>query len=298
MRFDRVRRSQNVRDGRQGGGGLPIPGGIAGLGGGGLLLLLIVVLLGGDPRALLGGLVGSTGGPGVVVGGPSEHAAPSSAPAQGEDPEFDFVALVMGSTEDVWAKLFQEQLGATYRPPKLHVFRDQVPSACGLQSAAVGPFYCPADQTAYIDLDFYATLRERLGAPGDFAQAYVLAHEVGHHVQQLLGVSEQVQRAKRGLSEAEANELSVRTELQADFYAGVWAHHAEREFAILEAGDVEEGLNAASKIGDDTLQKRARGRVAPDSFTHGSSAQRARWFRRGLESGDLSQGDTFAARDL
>jgi predicted metalloprotease len=204
---------------------------------------------------------------------------------------------VLASTEDVW----NEQLpryGTDYREPTLVLFRDQVESACGIQGAAVGPFYCPGDEQLYLDLSFFAEMERRLGAPGDFAQAYVIAHEVGHHIQRLLGVENQVRAQQRSASEAEANQLSVRMELQADFLAGMWAHHADEMQGVIEPGDAEEALQAASAIGDDTLQRRGQGRVVPETFTHGTSAQRVKWFRRGLETGDLKQGDTFNARDL
>ncbi len=205
--------------------------------------------------------------------------------------------MVLADTEKVWRAQFQ-RMGRTYQEPQLVLFSGRVQSACGLASAATGPFYCPGDQKVYVDLDFYRELKERFDAPGDFAQAYVLAHEVGHHVQNLLGITDQVDGMRGRLSEVEFNKVSVRLELQADFLAGMWAHHAQRQWNILEAGDLEEALNAASAIGDDRIQRQAQGHVVPDSFTHGSSAQRIRWFRRGLETGDFAQGDTFSARDL
>lgn len=285
MRWQGRRGSSNVED-RRGRGGPAMVGGS--LGGLGLVVLIVYALLGGDPLALLqqqpGG--GLSGGPqsGVPVDAASDEAA-------------RFVSVVLADTEDVWRELFAAA-GETYREPKLVLFSDAVSSACGLQNAAVGPFYCPADETAYIDLSFYATLRERFGAAGDFAQAYVIAHEIGHHVQNLLGISEQVERERRRGGQREANELSVRMELQADFLAGVWAHHAQRRFSILEPGDIEEALNAANVIGDDNLQRQTQGRVVPDAFTHGTGEQRVRWFRRGFETGDVDQGDTFATDDL
>ncbi|MFI4897367.1 MAG: neutral zinc metallopeptidase, partial [Phycisphaerales bacterium JB059] len=195
--------------------------------------------------------------------------------------------------EDVWNTLFAQQ-GQNYKEPTLVMFRGSTRSGCGFATSATGPFYCPADEQVYIDLGFYDELATRYGAPGDFAQAYVIAHEVGHHIQHLMGTTDFVHQQKGRVSESEYNDLSVRLELQADFLAGVWAHHADRMSGILEAGDIEEGLRAAAAIGDDTLQKRAQGYAVPDSFTHGTSAQRVRWFRKGLESGDLSQGDTFS----
>jgi len=264
---------------------------------GGLGMLLVIVLalvFGIDPQMLLnqqGGMPGAPGGPGGI-----------EAPAPGaEEPANDelkrFVAVVLGDTEDVWHKLFR-QMNREYREPHLVLFNGQVESACGFASAAVGPFYCPPDQKVYLDLSFFDQLSRQLRAPGEFAQAYVIAHEVGHHVQNLLGISEKVSRMRGRTSQAEYNQMSVRLELQADFFAGVWAHHANKLRRILEPGDVEAALRAASAIGDDKLQKQAQGYVVPDSFTHGTSAQRVRWFRRGLETGDLSQGDTFNADEL
>jgi predicted metalloprotease len=206
----------------------------------------------------------------------------------------DFVSVVLADTEDTWGEIFQRG-GATYERPKLVLFTGAVRSACGLAQSAVGPFYCPGDRKVYIDLDFYKMLEQRFGAPGEFAKAYVVAHEIGHHVQNLLGVSEKVHAAMERSSRERANQLSVRQELQADCYAGIWANHANRSRHILESGDVEAGLNAAAAIGDDRLQRQAQGYVAPESFTHGSSAQRVQWFKRGLESGELSACDTFKA---
>ena len=204
----------------------------------------------------------------------------------------DFVSAVLGETEDVWREIFARS-GQAYREPRLVLFSGAVQSACGFAESAMGPFYCPGDQKVYLDMAFFEELSRRFGAPGDFAQAYVIAHEVGHHVQNLLGITDRVHSMRARVSEAEYNQLSVRLELQADFLAGVWAHHAERARQILESGDIEEALNAASAIGDDRIQKRTQGYVVPDAFTHGTSAQRARWFRLGLETGDLSKGDTF-----
>lgn len=258
-----------------------------GLVGGGIGTLLIVMLIswffGIDPTALMQAV--PTDAP---VG---QESGPPLAP--GQDPQADFTATVLGYTEDTWSALFQAA-GKTYQPPTLVLFKGAAQSACGLGQAAMGPFYCPGDRKVYIDLDFFRELSERFQAPGDFAQAYVIAHEVGHHVQNLLGVSAQVQSRRQAVDEAEGNALSVRLELQADCYAGVWANRTEAAARILETGDVEEGLAAASAIGDDRLQKQARGHVTPDSFTHGSSAQRVQWFRRGLESGDPAACDTFS----
>jgi uncharacterized protein len=284
MRIDRMRPSSNVED-RRGMGGM---GGRMGpkmaIGGGGSIILIILFLLmGGNPLQLLQSLGGGGGGS-VVVG-------PGATPSQDEAAKF--VAHVLGDTEDVWTDLFRK-MGREYRPPTLVLFNGEVSSACGTASAMVGPFYCPVDQKLYIDLSFYDDLRERFGAPGDFAQAYVIAHEVGHHVQHLLGTMSQVQDRQEGADRTTANDLSVRLELQADFLAGVWAHHAQKSRQILESGDIEEGLRAAAAIGDDRLQMQSRGRVVPDSFTHGSSAQRVKWFRKGLETGDVRVGDTFS----
>ncbi len=279
MRWKDGRRSDNVED-RRG----AMPGRLALGGGGTIIVLLIAVLMGADPRQILNQLQVST---------PDQQMQVD--PAQEEMKQF--ITVVLAETEDVWREQFRAK-GQQYQDPGLVLFTQQVESACGSASSAVGPFYCPGDQKIYVDLSFYDLLRQRLGAPGDFAQAYVLAHEVGHHVQNLLGVSEQVQAMRARLSEAEFNQLSVRLELQADFYAGVWAHHTQRMKQNLEAGDIEEALNAATAIGDDKLQQQSQGHVVPDSFTHGTSAQRARWFRLGYETGDVSRGDTFAARSL
>jgi predicted metalloprotease len=261
------------------------------LAGGGIGILLLVgvgLFLGVDASTLM-----------QVVQTQQRQSAPtpSTGNAALEDEQSQFVAVVLADTEDTWNELFREA-GRDYREPNLVLFSGAVRSACGLAEAAMGPFYCPADQKVYIDLSFYSDLKNRFQAPGDFAQAYVIAHEVGHHVQTLLGISEQVQRKKAQLSKADANRLSVRQELQADCLAGIWAHHADRTRALLEQGDIEEGLNAASAIGDDRLQKQSRGYVAPESFTHGSSAQRVKWFKRGYASGDTSACDTFGEASL
>jgi predicted metalloprotease len=284
MRWTGGRRSDNVEDQR---GRRAQRFAVSG-GAGVIIIAIIAMLLGVDPRQLLD--------PGAGGGAPAPAPAGGGAPDP-NDKLADFVSVILADTEDTWTELFRGQ-GKTYQAPKLVLFTGAVQSACGFADAAVGPFYCPADRKVYIDLAFYRDLRDRLGAPGDFAQAYVIAHEIGHHVQNLLGISDRVHAARGRVGEAEYNQLSVRLELQADFFAGVWAHHADRARQILEEGDVEEGLNAASAIGDDRLQKQARGHVTPDSFTHGTSAQRVRWFRRGLQTGDMSQGDTFNARDL
>jgi predicted metalloprotease len=285
MRWKGREQSGNVEDRRGiGGGGLALGGGI-----GTVVLVAAFLLLGGDPSQLfqmLGQTQMSTQGPGQA-----------GQTAGVDDDGREFVGVVLKDTEDVWNALFAQQ-GRTYEPAQAVLFSGGVQSGCGLAGAESGPFYCPADSKVYLDLSFFDELSGRFGAPGDFAQAYVIAHEVGHHVQHLLGVSARVEQLRGRLSERDANELSVRVELQADFYAGVWAHHAQRMKDILEAGDVEEALGAASAIGDDRLQRRATGTVTPDSFTHGSSEQRVRWFRKGFETGDLSQGDTFSAERL
>jgi predicted metalloprotease len=284
MRWRQGRRSENVEDRRGAPAGLG-RGGIR-LGGGGLLLLVLAAwLFGVDPLQVLSVLAGAGG---TTLEQP-EAPGPGGA---AQDEGADFVAVVLADTEDTWGALFA-QAGARYEPPTLVLFTGLVRSACGMAGAATGPFYCPQDQKVYIDLDFYRELRDRFGAPGDFAQAYVIAHEVGHHVQTLLGVSQQVHAAQQRLPEAEANALSVRLELQADCYAGVWAHHADRARQVLEQGDVEEGLAAAAAIGDDRIQQQTQGSVVPESFTHGSSRQRVEWFRRGLAEGDLERCDTF-----
>jgi len=281
MRWKQERRSDNVED-RRG----AMPGRLALGGGGTIIVLLIAWLMGADPRQLLDQL---------QVAVPDQQTQVQVDPAQDELKQF--VSVVLAETEDVWREQFKV-MGREYREPALVLFTDRVESACGSASAAVGPFYCPGDQKIYVDLSFYDLLRQRLGAPGDFAQAYVLAHEVGHHVQNLLGVSERMRAMRSQVSEEEYNRLSVRLELQADFYAGVWAHHTQRMKHNLESGDIDEALNAATAIGDDKLQKQSQGYVVPDSFTHGTSQQRARWFRLGYETGDMSQGDTFSARSL
>jgi uncharacterized protein len=274
------RQSGNVEDRRAGGGGR---GRVALTGGSIIVVLIVSAITGINPLTLLGALSGAPAAP---------VERRSSAPADANDPGAVFVKQVLATTEDAWhAEL--PKLGTTYREPRLVLFRDQVSSACGYQSAAVGPFYCPPDQKAYLDLTFFDELRDRFGAAGDFAAGYVIAHEVGHHVQNLLGTSAKV----RGNKDLGATGNAVRLELQADCYAGVWGAHVMKK-GILEAGDIDEALRAAQAIGDDTLQKRARGRVSPESFSHGTSAQRARWFKRGMDSGDARQCDTFSASSL
>ncbi len=247
---------------------------------GALIMALLVAFLGGDPSVVL-----ETGG-----ANPYDSAPQSQVES---DRSADFVAAVLGETEDTWHSIFRSEFGAAYQEPGLVLYSGATQSACGTGRAAMGPFYCPADQRVYLDTSFFRDLQVRHGAPGDFAQAYVIAHEVGHHVQNLLGVSGQVQRAQQRLSRTQANDLSVRLELQADCFAGVWAHRAQVSRDILEEGDIEEALNAASQIGDDRLQMAAQGYVTPDSFTHGSSQQRAQWFYRGIETGDINQCNTF-----
>ncbi len=280
MRWQTGRASANVEDRRSVGGPLVVGGGI-----GTVALLLLVWALGGDPRALLQQMEQQQG---AVAPGEIDPA---------QDELAKFVSVVLADTEDVWDQLFREQ-GRTYHHPKLVLFRGSYPSGCGTGRASMGPFYCPNDDKVYIDLSFYQEMKEKFRAPGDFAQAYVIAHEVGHHVQNQLGISDKVHGMRDRLSETQYNQLSVRLELQADFFAGVWAHHAQESRHILEEGDIDEAINAASAIGDDKLQKQARGYAVPDSFTHGTSAQRVRWFRKGFETGDMKQGDTFNAREL
>lgn len=281
MRWQMGRRSDNVED-RRGGGMAPVVGG----GLGAIVLALIAMFLGIDPSIILDSGIPQQTSPSGTRQNSSE-----------EDQMKDFVSVVLADTEDVWTEQFR-QMGRQYVAPKLVLFSGSVDSACGYAKAAMGPFYCPRDQKVYIDLSFYRELKNRHDAPGDFAQAYVLAHEVGHHVQTLLGISQQVDSTRRRVSEAQGNQLSVRLELQADCLAGVWANQAQQKRQILEQGDIEEALNAASQIGDDRLQSQAKGYVVPDSFTHGSSAQRVRWFTRGIESGDMNQCNTFATKAL
>jgi uncharacterized protein len=285
MRLGGERESSNVEDGRGGGrGGLAIGGGI-----GTIALLLIAALFGVDPRQLIGTDPGQDPNAGVQTRQAPGHAGQN-------DEQLEFVRRVLGSTETTWGDIFRRN-GSTYREPKLRLFTGQVESACGVAGASVGPFYCPGDERVYIDLSFYDELRSRFRAPGDFAQAYVIAHEVGHHVQNLIGTSDKVTALQRRASEAQANRLSVMLELQADCYAGVWGYYAQQR-NILDPGDLEEALRAASAIGDDRLQKESQGYAVPDSFTHGTSEQRTRWFRQGFDTGDMRRCDTFNARAL
>lgn len=277
MRTDNQRESTNVEDRRGMSKGALVGGGL-----GTLVLALIVALMGGNPEDVLK----KGGAPGADTSTP-----PPDSPEARESRRF--VSVVLADTEDVWKKLLPQQEQIPYEEPTLILFTSVVDSACGRATAATGPFYCPGDRQVYIDLSFFDELQSRFKAPGDFAQAYVIAHEVGHHVQTLTGASEMVNRQRGRVSETDMNQLSVRLELQADFYAGVWAHHAQKMRNILEEGDIEEALTAANAIGDDRLQKQSQGRVVPDSFTHGTSAQRIRWFTKGFKTGDMKQGDTF-----
>ncbi|MCP5235150.1 MAG: neutral zinc metallopeptidase [Zoogloeaceae bacterium] len=285
MRFENGDQSSNVEDRRGSGFGRGSRGRRAGgIGIGTILIALVAMYFGVDPSIVLNGA-----GVGSVAPGPSAEVAPRP-PA--EDEMARFVSMVLADTEKTWHALFRAG-GQAYREPKLVLFTGATRTACGVGQAAMGPFYCPADQKVYIDLAFYDDLRSRFRAPGDFAQAYVIAHEIGHHVQNLLGISSRVQEARQRVSEREGNQLSVKLELQADCLAGVWAHHADRARNVLESGDVEEGLAAAAAIGDDRLQRQAQGYAVPDSFTHGSSEQRVRWFRTGLAGGEVGQCNTF-----
>lgn len=277
------RQSVNVED-RRGRG--RVPGRIAGGGLGTLVILLLVWLLGGNPLDLLETM--------TTVDNPvSQQATPEGGINDGQS---EFVSVVLADTEEIWARLFRER-ELTYRAPKLVLFSSIVQSACGLSQAASGPFYCPADEKVYIDLDFLSELQQRFRAQGDFAAAYIIAHEVGHHVQKQLGITDRVMAMRSRVSEDEFNRYLVRLELQADFFAGVWAHHARR-MNLLEAGDLEEAVNAAGAVGDDRIQKQSQGYVVPDSFTHGTSEQRMRWFYKGYTTGDISKGDTFSATSL
>jgi predicted metalloprotease len=328
MRWQGERESENVEDrrGEGGGFGFPFPGGGvrfpsggSGQGGGGLGIIGILIILGlmlffgVDPSVIMQG--GGPGGgtvsfpdirlpqqqPGTdteTLPVPGDHGAPIQHPqTTSEDDLKRFVSVVLGDTEDVWRDIFA-RYGARYRDPKLVLYSGGIRSGCGFGMAQMGPFYCPNDEKVYIDLDFYHELKDRFRAPGDFAQAYVIAHEIGHHVQKLLGIADQVEALRQQMGQADANALQVRMELQADCFAGVWANHAQETKNIIEPGDIEEALNAASAIGDDRIQKQTQGYVVPDAFTHGSSAQRVRWFKQGYESGKLDACDTFNSDDL
>ena len=283
MKWEGNRRSENVEDRRSGGGF----GGGRSIGLGTLVIALVAsYVLGVNPVTVLNLLTG--GSPGISQ---VQQAPPES------DQMARFVSTVLADTEDTWSTLFRAG-GSTYAHPRLVLFSGSTPTACGTGLSASGPFYCPGDQKIYIDLSFYHLMQQRFHVSGEFAQAYVIAHEVGHHVQHLLGISDKVDRARRSMPDTQANALSVRLELQADCFAGIWAHHADRARSILEAGDIEAALGAASAIGDDALQRQSQGEVVPDSFTHGTSAQRVRWFRRGIESGEMKNCNTFEARQL
>lgn len=281
MRWIGRRESENVED-RRGTTAKRVVGGGVGT----LVIVLLIYLLGGDPQQVLQNM---------PIGGSAEVS--TRTPSAEENQLASFTKVVLGDTEDVWTTLFQ-QAGYTYRKPTLVLYSDAVESACGYAGAATGPFYCPGDEKVYIDLSFFEDLKRRYQAPGDFAAAYVIAHEVGHHVQQLLGITDKMMSYQNRVSQREFNQLQVRLELQADFLAGVWAHHANKMSNILEEGDIEEALGAASAVGDDRIQKQTTGRVVPDAFTHGSSQQRMRWFSKGLKTGDINQGDTFSAEEL
>jgi uncharacterized protein len=299
------RQSSNIEDRRGMGGGMRFPGGMGGsgfgggrirgggLGIGGIIILFIIAwALGINPLALLSGDLGG----GYVEQQPDQTAGGSFSNPQQEELK-DFLSVVLADTEDTWHELLPK-MGVQYREPKLVLFSGGAQSGCGFAQSAVGPFYCPADEKVYLDLDFFHELSQRFGAPGDFAQAYVVAHEVGHHVQKVIGIEEQVSQGRAGLSQSDANALSVRVELQADCFAGVWANHAHQERGLIEAGDIQEALAAASAVGDDTLQKQSTGRVVPDSFTHGSAAQRTHWFETGYRGGDINDCDTLSAKAL
>jgi predicted metalloprotease len=289
MKWEGHERSDNVEDrrGEGGGGRVPrLPGGGRGIGLGTIAIALVAGwIFGINPLTVLG----------LLGGGPMPSTEITQGPAQAppaDDAQAQFVSVVLRSTEEAWGEIFRAGQ-ARYEAPRLVLFRGATPTACGGGDSAMGPFYCPGDSKVYIDLEFFDTLQQRLGAPGDFAQAYVVAHEVGHHVQNLLGLSAKVQQARQRAGEAEGNALSVKLELQADCFAGLWAHHSQQAKGWLEQGDLEEALNAAAQIGDDTLQRKSRGTVVPESFTHGTSAQRMQWFRRGYDGGRMADCDTF-----
>ena len=315
MRWQDQRRSDNIEDQRGGGppqrrgnpfggggGRIHLPMGRGGMGIGGLLVVLVIAWFAGiNPLQLLSGNVPMGGGAGGRTPFGYATAPDSITPVRetaAEKELADFVSVVLATTEDVWRQVYREAFGKIYEEPKLVLFRDGVRTACGSADSAMGPFYCPGDRKVYIDLSFYEDLQARLGAGGDFAQAYVIAHEVGHHVQNLLGISDQVQAARQRAGKAEGNALSVKLELQADCFAGVWGKRTDAMKNILEPGDLEAALAAATAIGDDRLQQQAQGRIVPESFTHGSSEQRVRWFKRGFETGDINQCNTFQAARL
>lgn len=281
MRWKGRKQSSNVEDRR----GLSAKG-IAGGGIGTIVIVLVVLLLGGDPTSLIQNIQ------------TSDQTTTSNYTETAEEKELaQFVSVILAETETVWHNIFAD-IGKQYREPKLVLFSGSVQSACGVAGSSTGPFYCPGDQKLYIDLSFYQELQTKFKAPGDFAMAYVVAHEVGHHIQNLLGTMEKVQQLRSRISQEEYNQYSIRLELQADFYAGVWAHYTDRIEGLLEEGDLEEALNAASAVGDDRIQKQAQGYVVPESFTHGTSEQRKRWFYKGYKTGDIRQGDTFNTTNL
>jgi len=284
MRWRSGRRSDNVEDRR----GIRLSRGVKGGGIGMLLMVIVALYFGVDPSIILQ--------QGTEMGGGTSIQTVPVQPSSAEDELADFVSVVLADTEDTWSILF-EKMGRTYEEPNLVLFTGMVESACGYAQAAVGPFYCPRDKKVYIDLSFYRDLKHKMNAPGDFAQAYVIAHEVGHHVQKLFGISDKVHAMQGRISQNEYNKLSVKMELQADCFSGIWAHHAQKMRNILEPGDVEEALNAASMIGDDRLQRQTTGYVTPDSFTHGTSAQRVTWFNRGFQTGSINSCNTFKARN-
>jgi predicted metalloprotease len=284
MKWQGRRKSDNVVDRRRvRAGGIAVGGGL-----GGVIVLVLYLLLGGDPSDIQQNL---------QIGGPSTSTEVGEPLSAHQEEMGEFVAVVLADIEDVWGELFR-QMGLEYREPRLVLFTGQVESACGYAAAATGPFYCPGDENVYIDLAFFEDMQRRLNAPGDFALAYVMAHEVGHHVQNLLGITDQINDLRGRLSERELNQVLVRLELQADFLAGVWAHYAWQDTDFLDSQDIEEGMNAAAAVGDDRIMRQTQGYVVPDAFTHGTSEQRARWFRKGLETGDIRQGDTFGAEEL
>jgi uncharacterized protein len=282
MRWKGREQSDNVEDRRGVSGRTVVAGGTIGT----IIIALLVWILGGNPLQVLNNMQSQ-----------GTESSANETSTRNSDELTQFVSVVLKDTEDVWNKLFSDA-GKTYREPKLVVFSQSTQSACGYTSAATGPFYCPGDEKVYIDLDFLEQLQQQINAPGDFAQAYIIAHEVGHHVQKLLGITDQMESLRSQISEAEYNEYSVRLELQADFLAGVWAYHDQKMKNILEEGDIEEALNAASAVGDDRIQMQSQGYIVPDAFTHGTSEQRVRWFTKGFRTGDMNQGDTFHADPL
>jgi uncharacterized protein len=294
MRWQGQRESENVEDVRRSGGMRGLPVGGRGIGIGTIIIALIAGWIFGINPLTLIGMFGGMGAP-EMTQSPAGPARGESIPANDEMAKF--VSVILADTEDIWRAQFQ-QAGKQYQDPVLQLFRGYTRSACGMGQSAMGPFYCPGDQKVYIDLEFFETLRARMGAPGDFAQAYVIAHEVGHHVQNLLGITDKIDAMRGRVSQEQGNQLSVRLELQADCLAGVWAHHSQKGKGWLEQGDIEEAMNAAARIGDDALQKQSQGHVVPESFTHGSSAQRVRWFQRGLQSGSFNQCNTFETQQL